>query len=77
MAGRRPGGLRSGDLNEELGILLLKSFATVAPVPHILFSASSRPRNALRHQTYVKDAVEFRLQVGGNWNMSVRIWNDN
>lgn len=33
MAGRRPGGIRSGDLNEELGILLLKSFATVAPVP--------------------------------------------
>jgi hypothetical protein len=32
MAGRRPGGLRSGDLNEELGILLLKSFATVATV---------------------------------------------
>ncbi len=33
MAGRRPGGIRSGDLNEELGILLLKSFATVASVP--------------------------------------------
>jgi hypothetical protein len=33
MAGRRSGGFRSGDLNEELGILLLKSFAAVAPVP--------------------------------------------
>lgn len=33
MPGRRPKGLRSGDLNEELGILLLKSFAAVAPVP--------------------------------------------
>ena len=33
MAGRRPGGFRRGDLNEELGILLLKSFATVATVP--------------------------------------------
>lgn len=33
MAGRRSGGFRSGDLNAELGILLLKSFAAVAPVP--------------------------------------------
>lgn len=33
MAGVRDGNLRSGDLHEELGILLLKTIALVAPVP--------------------------------------------
>lgn len=33
MAGRRPAGIRSGDLSEDMGILLLKAFAAVAPVP--------------------------------------------
>jgi hypothetical protein len=33
MAGRRHKSFRRGDVNEELGILLLKAFATVAPVP--------------------------------------------
>jgi hypothetical protein len=33
MAGRRLGSYRKGDWNEELGILLLKSIAAVAPIP--------------------------------------------
>lgn len=33
MAGRRLGSYRKGDWNEELGILLLKSLAAVAPIP--------------------------------------------
>src|SRR5687767_6544511 len=33
MAGQRHRDFRSGDLNEELGQLLVRGFATVAPVP--------------------------------------------
>jgi len=33
MTGRRLRSYRIGDLNEELGILLLKSLAAVAPIP--------------------------------------------
>ena len=33
MAGRRHKDFRSGDLNEDLGVLLLKSIAAVATVP--------------------------------------------
>jgi hypothetical protein len=33
MAGRRHKSFRSGDISEELGFILLKAFATVAPVP--------------------------------------------
>jgi hypothetical protein len=33
MSGTRPYGIRSGDLSEELGILLLNTFSAVVPVP--------------------------------------------
>jgi hypothetical protein len=77
MVGRRAKDFRSGDWNEDLGILLLKAFAAVAPVQRQEDFGLDAVATLLRHDKenrllYAEDSFYVQLKSGSNINLIYR-----
>ena len=76
MPGRRLGSYRKGDWNEELGILLLKSFAAVAPIPRQedfgLDAVGTLLRPAQNNFVYAENSFYIQLKSESRERLSYR-----
>ena len=76
MAGRRLGSYRKGDWNEELGILLLKSLAAVAPIPRQedfgLDAVATLLRPDQKYFVYAEDSFYVQLKSESKDPLSYR-----